>query len=341
LTISKTNAWVSWLTAGVLSIGLAATATAANRVAEIRARGMLNCGIWPHVPGFAIEQEGRYSGFEVDICRAVATAIFGDPDKVGFVSLAHVAEFTGRTDIDLVVRRLTWTLRRETASGFAFGPVIFYDGQGFLAPKDSGINSPSKLAGQRVCVAAEEHHAQTLRDYFQEHGLEIALILVDNDHAAETALRRNDCRAYSADVSSLAAARSTFVGGAMGYDILPEMISKEPLAPMVRAEDTELMQIVRWTIFVMIQAEELGLSSRNVDDCGQCSSPMRRFLGVHPGSSVALGAGEWSRAIIAGVGNYGEVFDRNLGADSAIKLDRGLNRLWNHGGLMYAPPLDR
>jgi general L-amino acid transport system substrate-binding protein len=331
----------SLLFASVLSVGIASDAAATSRLGDIEARGTLNCGIWPYVAGFASARNGEYFGFDVDICRAVAAAILGDATKVRFVKLENIRQFAERNEIDLVVRRLTWTLSRETANGMAFGPVTFYDGQGFLVPKQSGIERASELAGERLCVKNSERHPGTLYNYFRDMHHDIQLVLVESDKEAEEAMRGGRCRAYSADVSWLAAARSTFVDGLTRYKILADEISKEPLAPLMRAGDTELVQLVRWTIFSMIEAEELGLSSQNIDTGKPSSSRVRSFLSIHPGSHVALGAGNWVRAIIAGVGNYGEVFDRNLGEDSSIKLDRGLNRLWTQGGLMYAPPLDR
>jgi general L-amino acid transport system substrate-binding protein len=316
------------LSACFLRIAGASTAAAAeNRLAEIQARGVVNCGIWPYVPGFATERDGRYVGFDVDICHAVAAAVLGDATKVSFVMVQDIKQFSEHKDIDLAVRRLTWTVSRETQNGMAFGPVTFYDGQGFLVARDSGIKSASQLAGERICVIDIERHPDTLYRYFHDSGRKVRIVLVESDKEAEEAMRDNRCRAYSADVSWLAAARSGFAEGPARYEILPDQISKEPLAPLMRAQDVELLQMVRWTIFSMIQAEELGLTSRNVDshniDTG--SDPSQARL----------------RAIVAGVGNYGEVFERNLGADSAIKLDRGLNRLWSQGGLLYAPPLDR
>jgi general L-amino acid transport system substrate-binding protein len=334
--------YASWLVACVLLIGIrSADAAATDRLADIQARGTLNCGIWPYVPGFAMEHDGRYVGFDVDICRAVAAAILGDATRVRFITLADVKQFAERDDVDLVVRRLTWSLSREGASGMTFGPITFYDGQGFLVPKSSGIRRASQLAGERICVTDVERHPETLYNFFRGSGREIQLIFVENDKQAEEAMRGNRCRAYSADMSWLAAARSGFLDGLTRYDILSDQISKEPLAPLMRAQDTELVQLVRWTIFSMIEAEELGLSSHNIDAVKSSSSRVRSFLGIHPGSRVALGAGDWVRAIIGGVGNYGEVYDRNLGAGSSIQLDRGLNRLWSQGGLLYAPPLDR
>lgn len=330
-----------YLVACLLLIGsLTAEAAGKNRLADIRTRGTLNCGVWPYVPGFATEHDGRYVGFDVDICRAIAAAILGDATKAGFVTLERVAEFAERKDIDLVIRRLTWSLGREMATGMVFGPITYYDGQGFLVPKNSGTKRISQLSGQRICVINMERHPQILYNHSRDSGSEFQLILVESDTQAEEAMRRGRCQAYSADISWLAAARASFRDGLTHYEILSDLISKEPLAPLMRVEDTELVQLVRWTIFAMIEAEELGLSSHNIDPIEWNSSRLRSFMRIHPGSGVALGAGDWTRAIIAGVGNYGQVFDRNLGPGSSLKLDRGLNRLWTHGGLMYAPPLD-
>jgi general L-amino acid transport system substrate-binding protein len=221
-----------------------------------------------------------------------------------------------------------------------FGPVTFYDGQGFLVPRESGIRGVSQLSGERICVIDAEHHPTTLHDYFEDRGQTVRLVLVESDAQAEDALRDKRCRAYSADISWLAAARYGFRDGVSRFEILPDSISKEPLAPLLRAQDTELVQLVRWTIFAMIEAEELGLDSHNIRADRRRSSRVRAFLRIHPGSQVAPGARNWVTAIIAGVGNYGEMFDRNLGASSPIKLDRGLNRLWSQGGLLYAPPLE-
>lgn len=332
---------VSSVLAGLLLLGLpAADAASANRLADIRERGALHCAIWPYVPGFAVERDGDYSGFDVDICRAVAAAVFGDPKKVEFVVLESVKQFAERTDVDLVVRRLTATPTRERSSGMVFGPIVYYDGQGFLVPKAGNVKRALQLSGKGVCVLNRERHPETLRSYFRDNGSDVRMIMVESDKEAERALRTNRCLAYSADVTWLAAARSTFSDGLSRYDILPDSISKEPLAPLIRAEDGDLVQLVQWTVYSMIEAEELGLNSRNIN--AHSNSPrVRAFLRIHPGSGVVLGAGEWVQAIVASVGNYGEMFERNLGPDTRIRLDRGLNRLWSNGGLMYALPLDR
>ncbi len=275
-----------WIAVCVLSTVISSAAAAAtNRLADIRARGTLNCGIWPYVPGFAMERDGRYVGFEVDICRAVAAAILGDATKVEFVTLENVAQFTAREDVDLVVRRLTWTLSRETASGLVFGPVTFYDGQGFLVRRASGITSLSQLtAGERVCVINMESQPKTLHEYFRDSGRNVQLVLVGSDSEAEEAMRRNRCRVYSADISWLAAARPVFAAGPAHYDILADRISEEPLAPLMRVADGDFVQVVRWTLFALVEAEELSVTSENIDSARLISSRVRAFLGAHPGS---------------------------------------------------------
>lgn len=312
-----------------------------SRLAEIRSRGKLNCGILPTVPGFAIKRDDGYVGFDIDICRAIAAAIFGDASKVDFTTVVHIEQFNQRNDIDLVARRLTWTPKREAATGMAFGPITFYDGQGFLVPRGGGIEQPAQLAGSRVCVINMERHPEILMSYFKELGRDVEMVLVDNDKQAEDALRRRRCTSYSADISWLAAARASFSEGVAQYEILPALISKEPLAPMMRAGDTELLQLVRWTLYALIESEELGITAGNIDAKKSSSARARALLSIHPGSTVALGPGDWLPAILKSVGNYGDLFDRNLGPSTPIKMYRGLNRLWSDGGLMYSPPLDR
>lgn len=332
----------AWLSPLLLLVALhSAQAIAATRVAAIQLRGTLNCGVWPLVAGFAIERDGNYSGFDIDICRAVAAAILGDAKKVRFLALGSIEQLDERHDIDLAVRRLTWTLAREETDHVAFGPVTFYDGQGFMVPRASAIKSAAQLMSERVCVINLEHQPEALYQFFHDNGGAIQAVLVHNDAEADAAMRDHRCIAYSADISWLAAARAGLAGGLTRYEILQDRISKEPLAPLVRAGDAELLELVRWTIYSLIEAEELGLNSHNIIDRGPLSAAARSFLLIHPGIQVALGPGEWSRAIIASVGNYGELYDRNLGRDSPIKLERGLNRLWSRGGLLYAPPLDR
>jgi general L-amino acid transport system substrate-binding protein len=312
----------------------------AGRLEQIRARGYLGCGVFPGIAGFATVKDGRYSGFDTDICRAVAAAIFGTPDKIKFTEVESVDSFGKTAALDMVVRRLTWTLSRESPLGLMFGPVVYYDGQGFLVPKSAGVTSARQLAGKRICVDPGEGWDGNLRRYSQANQLDLQSILVPNRATGEERFFGGHCDAYSADKTMLGAIRAN-APQPHDFDILPEQISKEPLAPLVRQGDDRFFEIVRWTVFALIEAEELGVTSRNIDEKRDSPDPDTRYLlGVIPGNGKALGLTEhWAADSIAAVGNYGELFERNVGPATGIGLDRGLNRLWTTGGLMYAPPL--
>ena len=319
-----------------------AGAEAGQRLDNVRARGFVTCGILPVVAGFAtLSAKDGARGMDVDICRAVAAAIFGNPGKVKYVEARNVAQLRTSDDIDLVARRITWSLTRATGNGLMFGPITFYDGQGFMVPKKSGITSAKQLDGKPVCVQAVEAHATSVTTYFKASGLKLTAVRIDDDVAAERALTEGTCAAFSADTSWLGAARAGMAGGAAAYDILPELISKEPLAPLVRQGDDQFFEIVRWSIFAQIAAEEYGISSQNIDTPGAHEDlEAQQFLGRAPGNGAALGLSEhWAYDVVKNVGNYGEMFERNVGSKSPIKLERGLNRLWTDGGLMYAPRL--
>lgn len=316
------------------------TAKTGTRLESIRSKGFLTCGIWPQVAGFAVadaKAQGGYSGMDVDTCRAVSAAIFGNPDQVKYEIAENVRQLRN-TDIDIIARRITWSLTRAAANGLMFGPVTFYDGQGFMVPRDSTITAAKQLAGQSVCVASDESHAATLTAYFHGQALSVKSVGVDTGADAERALKAKKCVAYSADVTMLGAQRAAMTDG---YRILPEMISKEPLAPLVHQNDTPFFEIVRWTIFAQIAAEERGLTSVNIDgDFSHADSETQRLMGLVPGNGAVLGLDEkWVVSVIKSVGNYGEMFDRNVGKNSTIRLERGLNKLWTDGGLMYAPRL--
>jgi general L-amino acid transport system substrate-binding protein len=312
----------------------------AGRLEQIRARGYLGCGVFPGVAGFATVKDGRYSGFDTDICRAVAAAIFGSPDKIKFTEVASVDTFRKTPALDMVVRRLTWTLSRESPLGLMFGPIVYYDGQGFLVPKSAGVASAKQLTGKRICVDPGEGWDGNLRRYSQANQLDLKSILAPSRAAGEERFFGGHCDAYSADKTMLGAIRAD-APQPHDFEILPEQISKEPLAPLVRQGDDRFFEVVRWTIFALIEAEELGVTSRNIDEKRMSTDPDTRYLlGVIPGNGKALGLSEhWAADSIAAVGNYGELFDRNVGSASTIGLDRGFNRLWKDGGLMYAPPL--
>jgi general L-amino acid transport system substrate-binding protein len=324
-----------------LTLAVCATqAEAASRLASIKAKGALTCGIHSGIAGFAApDGSGGYRGLDIDICRAVAAAIFGDAGKVTYVEAANVRQLLRGDEIDLVSRRITWSLTRAAGNKLMFGPTVFYDGQGFLVPRGSPIKRAAQLAGSPVCVAAEESHIPTLVNYFAAHSGRVTAVAVQSHADAERAMTAGRCKAYSADVSMLGSAR--FELGVDAYDILPEMISKEPLAPLVRQGDDQFFEIVRWAVYAMIEAEERGITSANVGQMDKSENlEVQRFLGTLPGNGAALGLQEtWAADIIRTVGNYGEMFERNVGSKSAVKLDRGLNRLWTEGGLMYAPRL--
>jgi general L-amino acid transport system substrate-binding protein len=324
----------------VLATSSCAQHAEAGRLEQIKARGYLGCGVFPGVAGFATVKDGRYSGFDTDICRAVAAAIFGTPNKIKFTEVASVDMFRKTPALDMVVRRLTWTLSRESPLGLMFGPIVYYDGQGFLVPKSAGVTSARQLIGKRICVDPGEGWDGNLRRYSEAKQLDLKSILVPSRAAGEERFFGGQCDAYSADKTMLGAIR---VDAAQphDFDILPEQISKEPLAPLVRQGDDRFFEVVRWTIFALIEAEELVVTSRNIDEKRISPDPDTQYLlGTIPGNGRALGLSEhWAADAIAAVGNYGELFDRNVGSASAIGLDRGLNNLWTDGGLMYAPPL--
>jgi general L-amino acid transport system substrate-binding protein len=312
-----------------------------SRLERIQQRGMLGCGIEPAVPGFAErDAQGRFRGMDIDLCRALAAAIFGTPDKVTFIEALSVEEFHKNHDIDVIARRITWELKREGSFQLLFGPVVFYDGQSFLVRTGT---TARQLQNAEVCVAGATVFETNLHTYAAASGITFDTILVGSPHdyagiAAQLADGR--CRAYSGDVSDLGAIRSTLPKPG-DFAILDEMISKEPLAPLVRQGDSQFFTVLRWTVFALITAEELAITSSNVDEMRASANPdVRRLLGVQPGNGKALGLSEdWARHAIKAVGNYAEMFDRNVGAGSAIKLNRGVNRLVKDGGWMYAPPL--
>jgi general L-amino acid transport system substrate-binding protein len=324
---------------------LSTTVEAGPRLDAIRKRGVVTCGVEPIVTGFAtVDAKGHYSGLDVDICRALSAAIFGTPDKVDFVTVLTLSDFQGRPEVDVVNRRLTWELRREAPLGLQFGPVTFHDGQGFLVPGKLGAQRPGQLAGVDLCVARGSVFESNAVFYFDTHKLAFKKVFVETALAFDDiakALAEGRCAAYTADVSELGAIRSRLPQPG-AYDILAERISREPLAPLVRQDDPQFFAILRWTIFALINAEELGVTSTNADRLRQTSQDrdVQRLLGVVPGNGAALGLSEaWAYNAIRSLGNYGEIFERNVGRDSAVKLERGLNRLWTSGGLMYAPPL--
>jgi general L-amino acid transport system substrate-binding protein len=311
---------------------------AQSRLQQVRKRGHLVCGVSPGVAGFAtVNDQGQYAGLDVDICRAMAAAIFATPDKVRYVEATSAEQFVRSPEVDVVSRRLTWTLSRE-GLGLLFGPVTFYDGQGFLVRRALSITALPQLANRRICVVPGNINQFNLNEYFEARGLTFEKVNLRSFDQAEGALSTGACDAWTADLSELGAVLSTMRNGD-DFVILAEQISKEPLAQVVRQGDDQFFSILRWTVYATIAAEELGVTSANVTDKLQSGDlDTRRLLGVLPGNGAALGLDErWAYNIIRTVGNYREIYERNVGMSSPIQFPRGLNGLWTDGGLMFAP----
>jgi general L-amino acid transport system substrate-binding protein len=330
---------VLFVVAAVLAASCGGRASS-SRLSRIRQRGFLVCGVFPGIAGFAqVDRNGRYTGFDIDVCRAVAAAIAGSADRIRYEPVATLDLLKRSSEIDLVSRRLTWSLQRE-GMGVLFGPITFYDGQGFLVASRLRVDGAAGLAGVPICVAENSEHDVSRVAYFRRQRISLDRVGVADGAAAGRALVEGRCQAFSADVSELASVRSAMVDP-LAFRILADRITSEPLAQLVRREDVDLFNVLRWTVFAMITAEELGVTSANVGEMAQSENPdVGRLLGTIPGNGAALGLDEaWARRVIADVGNYAEVFDRNLGMSTPIGMERGPNALWSSGGLLFAPPL--
>ena len=330
--------------AALAIVAVASKAVAGATVQAVERRGELVCGVANDLHGFsAPDSKGQWSGLDVDVCRAVAAAVFADASKVRYVPLTAQARLTALQtgEIDLLARNTTYTLTRDTSAGLNFTVINYYDGQGFLVPKSLGAKSALELSGATVCVQTGTTNELNLADYFRANKMELRPVTLEKYEEMIAAYVAGRCDALSADASALATIRANATPRPEEHVILPELISKEPLAPAVRQGDDQWFDIVRWSQFAMIEAEERGVSSANVDASLTSADPnIRRLLGVTPGMGAALGLREnWAYAIIKQVGNYGESFDRNVGAGSKLDLPRALNALWTQGGLMYAMPI--
>jgi general L-amino acid transport system substrate-binding protein len=332
----KFLAFVSALILFALS-GLLAAGASASTVESIKERGHLNCGVSEGLVGFSSQDENKvWSGFDVDFCRAVAAAIFGSGDKVEFVPLLATERFDALKagKIDLLSRNTTWTLERDMLMGFDFAGVIFYDGQGFMTRIENGLTSTLQLASARICLLKGTTSSDNAENYFLRHGLTVTFLEFDRRSDALKAYTDRKCDAYSADKSALASER-TKLDDSEAHVLLPEVISKEPLGPVVRKDDAVWTGLVRWVLFLLINAEELNWSqataAQRPAEAGILSSPeLIKTLGV---------SGDWDRKVIAAVGHYGELFERNVGKASPLQIGRGLNAPWTNGGILYAPPL--
>ncbi len=336
--------WLGTLAAvGATSI-FGAVAQAGPTLDKIKQAGQISCGVGTGIAGFmAPDSQGRWAGFNVDICRALSAAIFGAADKVKYVPLTAQQRFTALQsgEVDLLSNNTTDTLQRDTSLGLNFAPVVFYDGQGFLVSKKLGVKSAKELNGATVCVQPGTTTELNLADYFRANKMEFKPVVIEKRDEVLSAFFSGRCDVYTSDSSALSADRLSQAPNPDDYVILPERISKEPLAPVVRHGDEEWNDIVRWVVYALIEAEEKGVTQKNVDDMLKSEDPnIKRMLGTTPGMGKALGLDEkWAYNEIKLVGNYGEIFDRNLGKDTELKFERGLNDLWTRGGLMYAMPI--
>jgi general L-amino acid transport system substrate-binding protein len=329
-------------TALALAVACAAPAFAADTLKAIRERGKIICGTSPGVAGFSTQDaNGRWEGFDTDICRALAAVIFDDTEKAGFVPLTSkdrlIALQAG--EIDVLPRTTTWTLARNAGQGVTFTAVNYYDGQGFLVPKKLGVTSATKLDGASVCVAQGTTSELNLADFYRRQKMKYEVAAFATSEEALRAYEAGRCDAYTTDISALSANMLKF-RAPEEHVILPEVISKEPLGPWVRTGDEAWFNLVRWTVLALINAEELGVTRANVREMLKSSNPeVKRFLGLDGKMGEALGVtNDWVVRIVAAVGNYGESFERHLGMKSRLRLARGPNELWSKGGIQYAPP---
>ncbi|CAK7260540.1 amino acid ABC transporter substrate-binding protein [Shinella sp. YE25] len=330
--------WAVLAVAGVASAGT---------LEDVKTNGILKCGVTTGNAGFsAPDEKGEWEGFDVDLCRAVAAAVLGDPTKVQFTPLSAKDRFPALQsgEIDILSRQTTWVLSREASLGFLFGAVTYYDGQGFLinSKKMPDVTSALGLSGATICLLAGTTTELNLADYFKANNLEYSPLVFEKIEEAKSAYDSGRCDVYSDDQSNLYSARLSLSAPAE-HAVLPEIISKEPLGPVVRQGDDRWFNIVKWTHFAMVQAEEFGITQANVDEMKTSPNPeVKRLLGMEADAKLGTDLGlteDWVVRIVKAVGNYGEVFDRNIGSGSPLKIARGLNGLWTDHGLQYAMPV--
>ncbi len=332
----------------VLLFGLAGQAANAGTLDDVKAKGFVQCGVSQGLPGFSAVKDGEWFGIDVDFCRAVAAAIFGDPSKVKFTPLSARARFASllQGEIDILSRNSTWTMAFDTQFGVNFAGIWFYDNQGFMLPEGLNIRSVLELSNAKICVVSGTTTALNVADFFRDRNMEVALTEYDEHKELQADYEAGKCHAYAADLSRLYTARGTFAEPAK-HIVLQETISKEPLGPAVHSGDTEWFNLVRWVLFALINAEELGVNSTDVDQMRQNgNSEIKRLLGAEGEFGSRLGldrdgynGNDWAYNAIKAVGNYSEIYNRHLGPDAPVSIPRGANQLWSKGGLLYAPPI--
>jgi general L-amino acid transport system substrate-binding protein len=327
---------------GVFLAFVAAPADA-QTLAAVKQRGHLICGAHIGAPGFSQpDSKGEYSGFDSDHCRALAAAIFGDGNAIRFRPLTSQQRLTALQsgEIDVLIRTTTWTMGRDAASGLNVTNTTFYDGQGFLVRKKLGLKSAKELSGASICVTTGTTNELNLVDWARTNGITVQAVVIEQNDQTQKAYESGRCDAYTTDASQLAGIR-TGLAKPEEHVVLPDVISKEPLGPFVRHGDDQWFDIVRWTMFALVEAEELGVTAKNVDEMLKSPNPaVQRLLGVTGGFGKMIGLDDrWAYNAIKAMGNYGEIFERHLGKNSPLQLERGVNALWTKGGLMYAPPV--
>ncbi|WP_027857336.1 amino acid ABC transporter substrate-binding protein [Marinobacterium jannaschii] len=327
----------------VVATSIAASVSAAT-LDSVKERGFLQCGVSTGLPGFSNpDDKGNWTGLDVDVCRAVAAAALGDATKVKYIPLTAKERFTALQsgEIDVLSRNTTWTQTRDSQLGLNFAGVNYYDGQGFMVSKELGVKSAKELDGAAVCIQAGTTTELNLADYFRLNGMSYTPVVFDTSDQTVKGFDAGRCDVLTSDQSQLYALRIK-LSNPNGAMVLPEVISKEPLGPVVAQGDDQWFNVVKWSLFAMLNAEEMGITSANVDGMKKDSKNpnVRRLLGLEGPRGKGLGLNDdWGYQVVKQVGNYGEAFDRNVGAGSPLKVSRGINALWSDGGLQYAPPM--
>jgi general L-amino acid transport system substrate-binding protein len=327
-----------------LAVGLGSAASAQEKTLDaVKQRGVLNCAVNIGLAGFSNpDDKGNWTGLDVDYCKAIAAAVLGDPNKVKYIPTTAKERFTALQsgEADVLIRNTTWSMARDSSLGLSFAGVNFYDGQGFMVKKSLGVSSAKELNGATVCVQTGTTTELNLADFFRKNKMEYQPVVFEKAEECLQAYEAGRCDAYTTDASGLYAQRLQ-MRNPDEHIVLPEIISKEPLGPSVRQGDSQWFTVVKWVHFALLNAEELGVTQANVEEMKSSSNPdIRRLVGVEGDFGQAIGLdNDWAVRAIKAVGNYGEIYDRNVGKGSRINIDRGLNALWTEGGLQYAPPI--
>jgi general L-amino acid transport system substrate-binding protein len=329
--------------AALVGAALFSSAAVAATLDDVKQRGSLKCGVNPDLPGFSAQDTaGKWAGFDIDFCRAVAAAIFGDPEKVEYVPVSTADRFDALAsgNFDLLSRNSTWTMQREAGLGLTFVGVTYYDGQGFMLPRSKGAFSSLELDGSKVCVQGETTSAANLADYFKANNMAYEAVTTESAAGTREAYQEGRCDVVTSDISQLYAERLR-LPNTDDHLILPDTISKEPLGPVVRQDDPAWATLVKWVLFALIDAEELGVGLDTIDEAlASEKPPVKRLVGNEGSFGEDIGLSKtWAVNILKSVGNYGNIYERNLGTGSPLGIPRGLNQLWSLGGIMYAPPI--